>query len=289
MRLKHSLVALLLTASFSLPCAFALEVEAPLAPIKPWKKSDQNLSLQPEDLLPSDYLKDLKKAFGSVQLVIAYGRDVVIDVKAGPEKVAGFWFQEDATRPGVLIVESLRLENPLDHSDDLHAAQYRKGLPGEVFTFAKKRVFEIAKAGGYRALQAPGSQTFAVNFLYRRSIGMRAENPKAQAFQDEIDRLYKFARTLPEADRPKSLEDFSRATLNPPYGTKAKWAHYLANQKAAPQSEVLELDGRAAILIDRDRPKGEQVFLIRQSPTPRLLDWNEGLHDPERFLVRELN
>jgi hypothetical protein len=52
---------------------------------------------------------------------------------------------------------------------------------------------------------------------------------------------------------------------------------------------VIQMDDQPAILIDRSLPEGARTFIIRQSPVKNvLLDWNQGLHSPERILVRSL-
>jgi hypothetical protein len=272
------------------------KVTPPEAPeIHPWSMSTRNLALQPEDILPESYVEALRRSVGEVKVVVhnTEWRTSRVEITAGEKLVAKFRLQESwqQEQPGVLTIENLVAMDPLAQSRKTRLGQLGKGLPANVFSYAKQQIFKIAKAGGYSQLQA-NSSNFTVNMLYRKSIGLEPGNPEAAMFQSYLDKLFKFSLTLPGPLRIRSLDDFSRATAEAPRESPEvlkRWNNYLKTRVLPEGLEILLMDGQPAALVDHEQPEGRRLFFLRPpSQGSAILNWYEGRSDPERQLIRKI-
>jgi len=259
----------------------------------PWSRIKALWNLKPEDFLPEDYLNQLRTQLGDVQLT-SFSRipgKLYFKVTAAGRHVLNIQLEETPGQNQTLTLEHLRLENPLADRVGLHPGQHQKGLPAGVFDYAKQRLFEISLSSGFTSILTTAPENYTVDYLYRKAVGMKPANENSVAFHNYLDRVFKLARGLPDDERVGTLDDFTRAIINPPNSVTTAWQNYQTHQVALPDTmKVISLDGQPAILIDKGMPQGHRTFFIRAAPdNDQILNWNANPHNPERHLIRELN
>jgi hypothetical protein len=236
----------------------------------------------PEQILPDDFLTELKTNLGKprVEVEAEDGR-IGFKVYAGRRvnQVMEWAFFQDE-QPDTLEVDELVLQNPIaGTTGKLHYAQESKGVPFKTFMYARNRLFELAKAGGYQAVSSRGAENFTVLMLYRKMVGMSPRDPLSIETVEYLDRLYRFAKTLPEDIRPKSLDEFSRSLgdyWHPAAGVRS--AKYRWKKGAPGTYEAFKDDeGHVlAIAIPGEKPGSpRRVFYINQlDDEPDVLQWS---------------
>ncbi len=242
---------------------------------KSWSFEEKNLELKAEDLLPKEFVEQVEKAKGPIKTYTTFS-DGRIDISIATERK--LWMMvaliQDEHRPNSVIIDNLRLENPLaeEPRKNLNQEQFNKGLPASVFRHARDKIFEIAKAGGYEFAHTNSQQHYAVIMLYRKLVGMEPATPEAAQIVEKLDNYYRFSRTkLPEDVSAKSLEDFS-SMLGGYNSPQSGWTHTRSTileeyfKTGILPSDVTvynDTDGKPmAVVFPKDDSAKSQVILI---------------------------
>lgn len=271
----------------------APQLAAP-SPVGRWSFAGPALSLRLDQLFPVGYLSDLASGVGVPRLLIEPGpAKLAFKVIAGADiQVAKFELFPAPGRTDALMIEELRLENPLSSRQNIHLSQYKKGLPADVFRYARDRIFEIARAGGFAYLATGGAQNYAVSMLYRRVVGMRPVTAEGEALFSRLDALFFTARKLvPDPFRIDSLDDFAE-TLgdvgNSSATPDAESALGFYNQFGTFPRGIRTIQSDTALfgfIIPSDPPvRKESVFFLDPLRPDRILQWKNYDHLPAMAL-----
>ncbi|MBC7693116.1 MAG: hypothetical protein H7222_15235 [Methylotenera sp.] len=184
--------------------------------IVPWRPGVEAPKLEAADLLPVAFLETIRSKLGVTPYVDSSRIDDVMAFEVRfSKKIPEFmrWkFILDPAHPQTVGIDALRLENPMyvPGTSRLHASQERTGLPMDVFRFAKERLLELARKGGFTKLTTPGSQNYLVSNLYRRMVGMKPIPGVSEKAFALLDSCYLYAtRKLPPEERIGSIEGFN--------------------------------------------------------------------------------
>lgn len=166
------------------------------------------------DFLPEGYLASLKAAgYEAEWRVRTHGASRyhihIVAVGMRVETIAHFdiW---PGKLPGGIVLEHLRLEDPLATRMDLNGGQDKKGLPMQVAFHFRKRLYGFLSAGGFTRLEVPASQNFFVGTLYRRLLGGYQSEEGAE-FSRYLDRLYGWSSGFPAPYQIVDLNAFSQS------------------------------------------------------------------------------
>ena len=211
----------------------------------PYWKYPEPPALKVTAFLPEAFVKEVEEKIGPVNLKFEPSPNL-LGIRVTTQRSNGrtaaivkvdVW--PDAQNPKSLVIEHLRLENPLDErtGSALGHSQNAKGLPTNVFRFARDQVFAFAKAGGYEVVKTGGVQNFVVLNLYRKLVGLEPASDLARRSVEHLDKLFIYAkRKLPEAYRAKSADDFSKMIGDVNNGTNSYdvrriWSEYVSTQQ----------------------------------------------------------
>lgn len=183
----------------------------------PWTILDPKLGvgLTPDSFLPASFVRELRDQGWTLGLdikkTIPDGTTFLIYAENEPHRTEIVIFELKPTSvSGKIKMDGLTLENPLAGSyDSLHPNQSNKGLPMQVFLFARDRLYSFLRAGGYHTLVSGWPQNFLVSNLYGRMLrGTRT--PAGESFHSTMKESYRIASTeFPESRRVKSLDQFA--------------------------------------------------------------------------------
>lgn len=275
-----------------------------LAPLARWNMREHNLKLTIRDLFPEDYVRQVEEDKGPFKLRVSFSdRDhsVALMGYVGSNIYVRVKLFEDQKNPGAMIVDQLNLQDPLraKEKEQLGPDQSGKGLPPQVFRHVKERLFEIAKAGGFTEIRTNSQQHYAVVMLYRRFVGMEPASDKSKEILDYLDDLYAFARKeLPEDQRPKDIEEFTRwlgtGGLDPAGLTEKRLFHlqnYFNTGKIDPSFQLLKNKKGITVGALFNTPEKDAtniVFFEYTQGTPQVLNWFGLAYSYALELVRKL-
>ncbi len=229
----------------------AQECDSTFEKINPWVFGQEIPKIKPHHVLPENFVKLVEEAQGPIQIRSEYrfGSDLYFEVGTAEYKTFMNWaFFKNTADPESMIIERLRLENPLvkKGTGDLHNAQLNKGLPSEVFRYARDQIFEIIKLSGKKKLVSKSSQNYTVYMLYQKMVGMKPKSAEGKAFSELMDKYYSFGRKhLPEEYKFKSLNDFTDV-LGDYYGSKVSgeardmWKVYTETGVLNPELQLIQ-------------------------------------------------
>lgn len=275
-----------------------------LAPLARWNMREHNLKLTIRDLFPEDYVRQVEEDKGPFKLRVSFSdRDhsVALMGYVGSTIYVRVKLFEDPKNPGAMIVDQLNLQDPLraNEKEQLGPDQSGKGLPPQVFRHVKERLFEIAKSGGFTEIRTNSQQHYAVVMLYRRFVGMEPASEKSKEILDYLDDLYAFARKeLPEDQRPKDIEEFTRwlgtGGLDPAGLTEKRLFHlqnYFNSGKVDPSFQLLK--NKKGIVVGAlfntpEKDAANIVFFEYTQGTPQVLNWFGLAYSYALELVRKL-
>ncbi|MCM2277155.1 MAG: hypothetical protein NDJ89_03700 [Oligoflexia bacterium] len=280
------------------PSEFSKIAAASPSVFEPWSFG-KPVKLRPEQVLPPEFLAKVEETLGAVRVEVSQNRNqMFFKVHAGRRKSPFMkWALVKEPQANTLEMGELRLENPLESTGGLHLSQKNKGLPFKVFLYARERLFEFARAGGFTRLVSHESQNFTVLMLYRKMVGMEGANAASSQMISTLDELYEFAKKLPEDIRPRSLDAFSRSlgdynkTADGAEALQAKLTEIRKSGAKLPDgyTEYKNAAGQTlAIAVQAPGREERQVFYLNpQSPFPRVLQWmqiNKEQHVPRLVL-----
>lgn len=184
-----------------------------VVPVNTWNYGE-DFSLTANQILPQNFIDEIESVQGKILISGKYFQgDYHFGLATSEYEEFIHWaFFLDHSDKDAIIVERLRLENPLvkKTGENLKMSQQNKGLPTEVFRFARNQIYEIARSGGFKKVKSITNQNYTVYLLYKRIVGLKPTSVEAENFANMLDAYYTFARKkLPEDLRPKSLNDFS--------------------------------------------------------------------------------
>lgn len=216
--------------------------------------SSQIPKIMAVDLLPASFIDRVEKEVGPVRVFqkAVYGTLFVeifaIDGGEFTRPILQAQLIPDPRHPVQLRIEGLLLSHPSYRSlpnERLRGTQSTKGLPADVFRFAKNRLIDLAKNWGIETIHARGVQNYLVLSLYRRVVGMRPADQESLRTISFLDELYNYARReLPTDLRVKSVGEFSDILGNPTSkiykspGDDA-WEYFREMGVPAPRMELL--------------------------------------------------
>ena len=302
---NQSLVLIGLALSFhQISVADCDQALGQLAPLARWNMREHNLKLTIRDLFPEDYVRQVEEDKGPFKLRVSFSdRDhsVALMGYVGSNIYVRVKLFEDQKNPGAMIVDQLNLQDPLraKEKEQLGPDQSGKGLPPQVFRHVKERLFEIAKAGGFTEIRTNSQQHYAVVMLYRRFVGMEPASDKSKEILDYLDDLYAFARKeLPEDQRPKDIEEFTRwlgtGGLDPAGLTEKRLFHlqnYFNTGKIDPSFQLLKNKKGITVGALFNTPEKDAtniVFFEYTQGTPQVLNWFGLAYSYALELVRKL-
>lgn len=148
------------------------------------------LTLRTTDVLPAEFLNKIEKTFGRVTLRTnlldrklmshlkgngvpgTYDRGIHISLSTKMDSFMNFTllFSKDSR---YVSLDNLQVSDPLNKRDNLHFTQQGKGLPIEVFNYARDTIFKVLKSDNWAGLRAGGTNHYLVSMLYQRSAKMR--------------------------------------------------------------------------------------------------------------------
>lgn len=310
MQLKLGRKTLLLFSFFGLQPSSVLPPEcdvisagAPVSESRPaierWSFRDATIKLRADQVLPPKYLSELKAAFGEVNAKIERVEErIEVNITAGDKNVGKFILQ----RPGdryALEMHTLRLENPLAEyqAGGVAMSQYQKGLPPEIFRFAREQIFAFARAGNYKRIITDSAENFTVLTLYRRTVGMEPAGQRAKQVIGMLDELYAFARKeMPESVRPKNIQEFTEIL-----GSSSKREDldldcefvldaYSRKQQLPNGARVLTNDkGKLMAVVVNEGAANQRVKFVNTSMSPpTIFQWFDVAYRRDMPLMREL-
>lgn len=278
-------------------------VQAPVS-VQRWAFTDRKINLRPEQLLPADYLQQLRTAFGEVRISEKASssnpdNELHIAILAGEKKVAQVILGRFQRDRHAIAVDDLRLENPLADATagGVGLGQYSKGLPPEIFRYMRDQLYVIAKAGGYRRLVVAAAENFTVMTLYRRTANMKPAGQTASETIEMLDTLYKYSRKeMPEHLRPQNIQEFTdmlgtaskREDLN--RDIENAWDNYRATKTPGPGMQVLKNSKGElmAAVFNEGTPQQKVIFIDTVQVPPRLFRWFDVASSGAMPLIREL-
>lgn len=255
-----------------------------------WSMDRNDLTLSIEHFLPRKYVVDLRAAFKELTLKVRDHADFGVRmrnyrIEADGKLVAEVDLFRSLQNPAWMGVDGLRLENVLQPSGgQLKLEQYARGLPPEIFRYAREQIFNIARAGGFTGVVSVQQSSFSVMMLYRRVVGMQPAGT-AVAAVNYIDKLYSFARKeLPKEYRPDDIQAFTRMLGG--YSENAAISNefelavqgYLRNGTLP--SHIKPLANKAgevlALVANSGTPEQRLVFLDNRNPLARsIFRWQD--------------
>lgn len=248
-----------------LPATFIKEIESQIGPVSLEIYDYTSKARGPQNFLEriSGSYQDRGQSIREAQRFYK-GEAVEFVLRAHGEEFGNWGIVYNKENPSEVMIEGLKLENPMNKAKNLHLSQTNKGLPIDVFSHAKERLFSFLRAGGVRSIKTVGPQNYAVNMLYRKLVNMEAASYDSQVLQNQLDNLYQFAKKkLPQDVRIKTLNDFSQilGDFNDPLSVRGHEVKLLWKRRngTIPQGlEPLRENGDIIGLIDRrsnhDRP-----------------------------------
>ncbi|MFZ4713809.1 MAG: hypothetical protein ACOYL6_08870 [Bacteriovoracaceae bacterium] len=260
---------------------------------KDWEYTKNYPELEVKDLLPKAFIKQVEEAQGPIVLNMEYkyGTDLSFSLSTSEYKKFIYWtFQKNPTNANSIIIESLRLENPLvvKGSEELHHGQLNKGLPSEVFRYARNQIFELIKASKKTVLTSKSSQNYTVFMLYQKLVGMSPKTEQGKEFAQLLDRFYSFGRkNLPEDLKFNSLNeyafvlgDYYASSVSAP--AKAFWNNYLSTGEVASEIELLFDNEEVIGFIFRGAPEGytKVHFVYSKHPNRPIIEFREAMRVP---------
>jgi hypothetical protein len=283
-------------------------VEAAPRPFHPWSFGYRgHIDLSPEQLLPRSYIDRVEAERGKLQLLQAVNAGQAtfrITVPGVPGKSLGKTVMQwklirDPVDPRTIYLDQLMLQNPLAGAAraGLNVSQMDKGLPADVFRFARNQLFEFLRAGGYSKLKATGAQNYGVQMLYLRMVGMKPATPEGTRLTALINRDYVYAkRSLPENLRLDSANDFV-ATLGEyhhlPFDDRIMflWQRFVRTGELPEGARIVkDEEGKdVALLIEGVAGRKPQVVWINPyTQPPSLLSWSKIARSGQMRLEMEL-
>jgi hypothetical protein len=279
------------------PCEPALETrQNPPPPIAPWNFSNGVPVLSLNQILPERYVQGLHDSGFELEVEITKLEDsqigpfptvkIVAKLVGSEQEVLTLLLARDPRHPTVALLDGLNLRAP-ETPDQRHVRsnQVSKGVPFEVFAFAKRQLYALANAGGFTEISSDSQMTFAVTMLYLKAAGMIPRDEQSRKTIELLQRLFKYARTrLPEKLRPAGMDDFQKmiTPLGGDHATQAAWTFYQSQRRVPADAELL-FDGNEIVGIVARGPSGrrEVRFVDLLNPGRPLLRW-WGLQAVER-------
>ncbi|MFL5815577.1 MAG: SMI1/KNR4 family protein, partial [Bdellovibrionia bacterium] len=197
-------------------------------------------------------------------------------------------------------VTKLILENPMaeEGSVNLRVSQKQKGLPTPVFNFARNRMMDFFRAGGFKTITAV-PENYAVSLLYRRFVQFSPSSQSAIDRYQYVDKLFQYARSsLPEDVRVRSADDFSKILGGPsdriPDSLIEVEDLWLDRWKKKMPKELVpfgDSQGNLLGLIDRRRRDAKPAiyFFDPSDPNGYFLRWSSLVEKVELDLQKKLN
>jgi len=269
-----------------------------------WSFKERNLSLTPSQIFPPDYIKAVEEKLGPLEMEVTFSsRESAVKIRGIVRNQTYFTVSlfENLRFPGKLLIDQLRLENPLEINSGakLGPDQRAKGLPPETFRFIQRNIFELAKAGGHDQVFTNSQQHFAVAMLYRRIVGMEPAEGAASKLFSELEKVYLFARReLPESFRPKDVQEFTEwlgTVSSKPAGYKSsrveKLERYFKTGELDPSVQIYkDKEGNpiCAVFTDEEKTASKVLFIYHFWGQPRVLDWLEIATSKTLGLVKKL-
>jgi len=270
-----------------------------------WNFKDQNLKLTPEQLFPTDFIKEIEGSVGSLEMRVTFSSSQTAVKIQGVVRGQTYFtvsFFESPEYPGQILIDQLRLENPLEfkQKEHLNLDQRAKGLPPSVFRHVQKNIFELAKAGGFSQAFTNSQQHFGAAMLYRKLVGMDPSPGASAELFSEIEKIYNFARReLPEELRPSDVTVFTSwlgtVTVKPAAYTRQradKLEHYFKTGQLDNSIQILnDKEGKpiCAIFKDNEKAEGQILFIYHHFGSPRILDWVEIAVSKRLTFAKKLN
>lgn len=263
----------------------------PIQTFSPWSFKNQNLVVTARQLFPEDFLKEVERDVGPLEMRVTFSaREDSVKIQGvvrGQTYLTVSLF-ENPENPGKLLIDQLRLENPLEfrQKSNLNLDQRSKGLPPSVFRYVQNRIFELSKAGGYEFVFTNSQQHFGAAMLYRKLVGMDPAPGASTELFSEIEKIYAFARReLPEELRPSDVTVFTAwlgtVTAKPSaYSSQRvkKLEHFFKTGQLDSTIQILtDKEGKpiCAIFKDEEKTAGKILFIYHHFGSPRVMDWVE--------------
>ncbi len=205
--LKYIFIISLIISNISL----AEECSRYLNPTFPQWSFSNLPKFEPSQFLPTDFIKEIESSLGPIEVKITASRTKINFSLSTPD-FSNFmrWQLTDEPKNNALRIDNLNLRNPLNKKKNLHLVQKGKGLPGEVFRFARNQLFELVRKADRKRILTNGPQNYTVYQLYSKLVGMTPTTEKGKKYLKMLNQHYSTARKhFPEEFRPKSLNDFS--------------------------------------------------------------------------------
>lgn len=182
-----------------------------------WNPGEMPPLALPEDLLPIDYVKEIRDAGYEVEIKTGrnnygYTTQIVSKEKGSTAYKLILSFEiEYGNVSAPAQIENLTFTDPIA-SRKTTSRIYKKtqGASLQVFRHAQKNLEELLRKGGYKSYVAYGIQNYLVAQLYRKIAGMRPMTIEGERFYENLEKLYVTAsKEFPEEYKIKSLDDFA--------------------------------------------------------------------------------
>jgi hypothetical protein len=267
-------------------------------------------TLQAKDFLPAEFLDTVKKELGPVRFkIIDHTKDAgkfrgyesaYFEVATSRHAFARWTVIFDRKNPEKVEITGLTLENPLaeGNSANLRASQKKKGLPAPVFNFAREKLMDLFRAGGFKSITAV-PENYAVSLLYRRFVQFSPSNQSAVDRYQYVDKLFQYARTsLPQDVSVRSADDFSKILGGPsdpiPDSLIEVENLWLDRWKKKMPKELVpfgDSHGNLLGLIDRRKKDAKPAvyFFDPSDPNGYFLRWSSLVEKLELDLKKNLN
>ena len=291
----------LFAAATALPAQANAGLCQEIEQLKDWSFYGDKFTLAAKDLLPADYLEQVKAEIGPVELSMnhtLYGEIPTIEFwcHAKGQTIAEFVLQKGESS---VILHGLRASNPLavqaGETTRVKLEQKAPGLPPPVFAHAKRRILELVKRSATPRLEALGCQNFSVLMLYTKGVGMIPKTPLAEKTIAMLNSHYQFARKqLPEEFRPKSVQDFTAMLGGTNFQRQtevhiANFRKYREGDKSGVKREFFDKNGSlVAVEILGAEGKSQISFIDTTVPQPSLLEWSRLADRGGTSLILEL-
>jgi hypothetical protein len=306
-RFKRSLLLIFLTVAAQFIAQAAAWAELPQCsalfseenPFKPWSLADITTveNLQANQFLPESFLQKLQEdgrevAITSKPIMNIFGNGLMFEFRDSKKDLVanfGLWKGSQEDR---VILERLRLEDPTSNRENLKPAQNKKGLPGNVFYFARNSIFSFMKAGGFKKIEIPSSENFLTYMLYSRVIGGKPATERARQMSEYLkDAVSLVVKDKILGEDKATIEDFSRHIGGYNEGSSfgwelgALWIKY-KNDPAKLAENGIKLIGHSSNQPVAFVYKGRVVFFAPFLPDKPFLTWG-SIHKkcPECMLM----
>lgn len=151
---------------------------------------------------PKELLKN-KKDYFSVQIA-AQSADAKF--KATFEFI---FLKNDKTK--VLLNNLSIWDSSLATQSPHHQTQTARGASLPVLRRSLDQIFSFLRKRGIQSVEASAATDYTVSLLYRKFLGFKPSTTEATDVYAAFDHTYRNSKSLPEAVRPKSVDDFSRS------------------------------------------------------------------------------